>query len=349
MENIQYMDKMIMLLLVSILLSVVLSWITIKLAPKIGLMDIPGSAAHKKHNNPIPLTGGVVLIDTLIIMFIFTGMWKEYEIGPIFLAGVIIGIFGLLDDFLHLPPLKKFIGQLFGAVLLLFMGVQVSIFGSPEFIFRTSTFFDSWLNLSITILWLITLTNAFNFIDSYDGLSVGLGGLSSAFFLLISLSTGQSSVIYFSAILLGICIGLYFFNSFPAKLFLGDSGAQTLGFLLGSIAIIYDPNTGTQSSTWFVPILIFYVPLFDFALVIVSRFRRKKRIHMASNDHTYHRLSQRGIPTHRSVLTLHGMSLVMSMVGYLCLNLPVFFANVVFFLTITLGIVIFLVLDINYK
>ena len=72
------------------------------------------------------------------------------------------------------------------------------------------------------------------------------------------------------------CIALYFFNTYPARLFLGDSGAQTLGFLLGAIAIIFDPNTGNQSSTWFVPILFFYVPLFDLVLVIVSRFRRKK-------------------------------------------------------------------------
>ena len=88
-----------------------------------------------------------------------------------------------------------------------------------------------------------------------------------------------------------ICIGLYFFNSYPAKLFLGDSGAQTLGFLLAAVAIIYVPNTGIQSSSWFVPIMIFSVPLFDLALVVFSRFRRKKPIHQASQDHTYHRLS----------------------------------------------------------
>ncbi len=342
------MEKTILLLLGSILISIILSWISIKLAPKIGLMDIPGSADHKNHNNPIPLTGGVVLLDTMIIMFIITGMWNEHEIGPIFISGIVIGFFGLLDDFFHLTPLKKMIGQLIGTVILIYLGVQVSIFVSPEFIYRTETYFDPWFNLTITTFWLITLTNAFNFIDSSDGLSVGLGGLSAAFFLLISLSNGQSLVVHFCAILLGVCIGLYFFNSYPAKLFLGDSGSQSIGFLLGSIAIIYDPNTGAQSSTWFVPILIFYVPLFDFALVVLSRLRRRKRIHRASNDHTYHRLSQRGIPQHRSVLILHGMSLVMSMIGFLCLNLPVLFANIVFFLTIILGIIIFIELDNNY-
>ena len=218
----------------------------------------------------------------------------------------------------------------------------------PEFIFRTDSIIDIWLNIGFTILWLVTLTNAFNFIDSSDGLLVGLGGLSTTFFLVIAMSNGQEPIIYFCAILLGLCIGLYFFNSYPAKLFLGDSGAQTLGFILGAIAIVYNPNTGFQSSSWFLPIMIFYVPLFDLALVIFSRLRRKKPIHQASMDHTYHRLSKRGISINHSVLVLHGVSLIMSMIGYLCLNLPVIYANLVFCLTILLAIAIFFKLDNNF-
>ena len=348
MEQFQNMDNVMLLLLGSITISVVLGWFSIKIAPRVGLMDIPGSAEHKNHSNAVPLTGGVVLIDTMIIMMIITGMWQDTEINAILVSGCIIGIFGLIDDYINLTPTLKLIGQIIGAIVLIYLGVQVNIFDSPEFIYRTGSNLDNWLNLLITILWVVTLTNAFNFIDSSDGLSVGLSGLSAAFFLVISLSTGQIVIIYFCAILLGICIGLYFFNSYPAKLFLGDSGAQTLGFLLAATAIVYNPNTGIQSSTWFVPILIFYVPLFDLILVVSSRLRRNKTIYKASRDHTYHRLSSRGIPIHHSVLILHGISLVMSMVGYLCLNLPVIFANVVFSLTILLGLTILYELDKNY-
>lgn len=337
------------LLLGSIVISSILAFISIKIAPKIGLMDIPGSAAHKKHEDPIPLTGGLILIDTMIIMMLATGLWKDSEIGPILLSSLIIGLFGLIDDYFNLSPLKKLSGQLCAATLLISMGVQVSIFDSPEFIYRTGSELDFWLNIVITFLWLIALTNAFNFIDSSDGLSVGLSGLSTAFFLIITLTNGQVSIIYFCAVLLGICIGLYFFNSYPAKLFLGDSGAQTLGFLLGAVAIIYDPTTGIQSSTWFVPIMIFYVPLFDLGLVVFSRIRRGKKIHQAAQDHTYHRLSAKGLPIHHSVLALHGISLIMSMVGYLCLNLSIIAANIIFLLTIILGVVLFLKLDIGYS
>jgi len=343
------MDNVMVLLLASIIISVIMGWLTIKVAPKIGLMDIPGSAEHKNHKVPIPLTGGVVLIDTIFILMLFTGIWSVPGIKPILISGFIIFLFALADDYFHLSPIQKLFGQLFGASVLIYLGIQVNIFDSPEFIFRTGTQIDLWLNLALTLLWLVTLTNAFNFIDSSDGLSVGLSGLSAAFFLVISLFGGQSSIVYFCAILLGICIGLYFFNSYPAKLFLGDSGSQTLGFILAAIAIVYDPNTGIQSSTWFVPIMIFYVPLFDLGLVVFSRLRRNRPIHQASRDHTYHRLSNRGISINHSVLVLHGISLVMSMIGFLCLSLPVLYANIVFCLAIFLGVAIFFELDNNFS
>jgi UDP-GlcNAc:undecaprenyl-phosphate GlcNAc-1-phosphate transferase len=149
-------------------------------------------------------------------------------------------------------------------------------------------------------------------------------------------------------VILGTCIALYFFNSHPARLFLGDSGAQMLGFLLASIAILYEPRTGNQASTWFVPILIFAVPLFDMLLVTISRLKRNKKIHKASHDHTFHRLAQRGIPIQQSVLIMHGASLILSMIGFLCLNLPVIYANIVFGLVVCLGIAAFIELDKNY-
>ena len=349
MEGMQQLDLMMLFLLASIIISVILAWVSIRVAPKVGLMDVPGSAEHKNHSVPVPLAGGLVLIDTLIVMILITGLWKASEIWALSLAGLMIGFFGLLDDFLHLSPLKKMIGQLIGSIILIYLGVQVNIFNSPEFFFRTNSSFDIWLNLGFTILWLVTITNAFNFIDSFDGLAVGLSGLSSAFFLVISLATGQENLTLFCAILLGICIGLYFFNAHPASLFLGDSGAQTLGFLLAAVAIIYKPNTGIQSSTWFVPILIFYVPLFDLMLVVLSRLKRNRQVHKASVDHTYHRLAERGLPVHHAVLVMHGVSLIMSMVGYLCLSLPTVYANIVLCLAIFFGIAAFLELDKDYR
>ncbi len=343
------LDYVILFLLSSIIMAIALGWFSIKIAPNLGLMDIPGSADHKIHNYSVPLTGGLVIIDTLIVMILLTGLWKFPEFWAILISSVTIGIFGLLDDFIHLTPFKKIIGQIIGSIILIYLGVQINIFNSPEFFYRTESTFDMWLNFIFTILWLITLTNAFNFIDSIDGLALGLSAFSITSFLVVSLSTGQVTLVYFCSILLGICIGLYFFNAYPAKLFLGDSGAQILGFLLATLAIIFQPKTGFQSSTWFVPILLFYVPLFDLILVVISRVRRKKQIYQASRDHTYHRLAERGFSKHHAVLFMHGTSLIMSMIGYLCLNLPVFYANIVFFLSLLLGISLIIELDKNYS
>ena len=343
-----YIDNVILFTLISLLISTMLSWISIKIAPNIGLMDIPGSADHKNHKKPIPLTGGLVLISIIIIMVYYTELWKSPKIFGVLVSGIFIAIFGLIDDFLNLSPIKKLSGQILGSAFLIYFGIQINFFSSPEFFYHTESKLDFWLNILFTVFWITTITNAFNFIDSFDGLAVGLSILSTVFFLFISTITGQVAILNLCSIILGACIALYFFNTYPARLFLGDSGAQTLGFLLGAIAIIFDPNTGNQSSTWFVPILFFYVPLFDLVLVIVSRFRRKKNIFKASRDHTFHRLAQMGFPIQRAVLLLHGISLTMSMVGYLCLNLNSFYANLIFILTLLFGMLALKKLDKNY-
>ena len=348
MKPIENLDNGILILFTSIVISTILCWVSLFIAPKINLMDDPRSADHKKHKNKIPITGGMVIFITVFIISIFTDLWKNPNIWAILVSSSIIFFLGLLDDYFHLKPLQKLFGQFIGAIVLIFYGVQINIFNSPEFLNSSDTIINNWLNTGFTLFWVLALANAFNFIDSIDGIVVGLSGVSTLFFFIISLTTGQEELLLFCSILLGICIGLYFFNSYPAKLFLGDSGAQTLGFILASIAIIYNPLRGGQSSTWFVPILIFYMPLFDLILVVLSRFKRSKKIYKASRDHTYHRLSARGVSIHHSVLIIHGVSLVMSMIGYLCLNLPTLNANLIFFSSILIGVVAFIKLDKNY-
>lgn len=348
MKPIENLDNGILILFASIVISTILSWVSLFIAPKINLMDDPRSADHKKHKNKIPITGGIVLFITVFIISIFTDLWNNPNIWAILVSSLIIFFLGLLDDYFHLKPLQKLFGQFFGASVLIFYGVQINIFNSPEFLNSSDTMINNWLNTGFTLFWVLALANAFNFIDSIDGIVVGLSGVSTLFFFIISLTTGQEELFLFCSVLLGICIGLYFFNSHPAKLFLGDSGAQTLGFILASIAIIYNPLRGGQSSTWFVPILIFYMPLFDLILVVLSRFKRNKKIYKASRDHTYHRLSANGVSIHHSVLIIHGVSLAMSMIGYLCLNLSTLNANLIFFSSILIGIVAFIKLDKNY-
>ena len=112
-------DLIILLLLSSIVLAVFLGWISLKIAPRIGLMDLPGSAGHKIHQTPIPLTGGLVIINSILIILFLTNIGGSKYMIPILSSAITIFIFGLLDDFMHLSPIKKMIGQVIGSVILI--------------------------------------------------------------------------------------------------------------------------------------------------------------------------------------------------------------------------------------
>jgi UDP-N-acetylmuramyl pentapeptide phosphotransferase/UDP-N-acetylglucosamine-1-phosphate transferase len=155
-----------LILLGSIMISITLSWISIKVAPKIGVMDILGSAKHKKHRKPIPLTGGIVVTDTLFIMLFIIGYLKQSIVSVICFTSLLIALTGLVDDFINLKPKIKFSIQLLASILLITQGIQVNIFNYPEFFLRTGTFIDNYFNYFLTILWVNTLTISFNFIDS---------------------------------------------------------------------------------------------------------------------------------------------------------------------------------------
>jgi len=164
---------------------------------------------------------------------------------------------------------------------------------------------------------------------------------------LVTVDSQQLQLAYHSALILGVCIGLYFFNSSPALLFLGDSGAQALGVLLAVLAIGYIPRGVNQSSSWFVPIMLLIVPIFDACLVILSRLRQRKPIYVASLDHTYHRLLKAGLTPGRAVLVMQGAALILNCLALLCLNQPPLVANVVFGIVVCLGGVLLILLDLR--
>lgn len=147
-----------------------------------------------------------------------------------------------------------------------------------------------------------------------------------------------------SVLILGICIGLYLYNSPPAFLFLGDSGAQTLGFILSVIAIAYRSRSAFQASSWFVPVILFSIPIFDTVLIMLSRIRRKRPIYAAGQDHTYHRLRDRFGSATKAVLVMQIGALVLCCLAIVALNQTPALANLIylFILICGLGALIFL-------
>lgn len=332
-------------ILLSSVLVFVLSWASIRLARRYGLLDLPNSAPHKLHHNPTPIAGGIALVVALLFSELAFGTIRDEAVLASFSGGLLVFSFGLWDDFKGISPLVKFSGQILAAVVLIRMGVSIQIFESPEFFFSGEGALYVYLNWFFTILWVVGITNAFNFVDSMDGLAVGLGGLATAFFMLVTLDSGQELLSRHSALLLGACIGLYFFNSPPAQLFLGDSGAQSLGFVLAALAIAYHPQDANQSSSWFVPIMLLGIPIFDTSLVVLSRLRRGRPVYAAARDHTYHRLLSLGISSSRAVLAMQVAALALGCLAFVALTQPPIIANMLFAVVLLAGLVLLMLLD----
>jgi len=249
----------------------------------------------------------------------------------------IVFLFGILDDAKGLMAPVKLIGQVLASILLISLDVSVHFMEGLS-IPHLSGAVLTVLDWGVTILWFVGITNAFNLIDSMDGLATGIAGIAFAFFMIMAMVAQQSYLAVFSACLFGICIGLYSYNIAPARLFLGDSGAQTLGFTLAAVAMIYTPQNLPQASSWFVPILVLGVPIFDTSLVVASRLLRHTPVFQADRTHTYHRLVALGLEPQRAVLVIHVTTLLLSFLAFITLSLPPLKSNLAFFAVILVGL-----------
>lgn len=307
-------------------------------AASFGLIDVPGSAPHKTHPSATPLVGGPILAIAVAIAYFVARAPIDRQTQGILLAGGLILGWGLVDDRYRIPPSAKLAGQLLAAAVLIGYGVEVRITRIPG------------VDLGLTLLWVVGMINAFNFVDSMDGLALGLASVATGFFMLVTLDAGQPELAALSAAILGAAIGLFFFNASPARLFLGDSGAQLLGFALAAIGIAYVPAGAglPQGVSWFVPILVLGVPIFDSTLVVVSRLRRGRPLYRAQHDHTYHRLVQLGVHPARSVLAMQVAAVLLGLLAFVALDLTVLQANLLFGASVASGVVGIYVLEKSY-
>lgn len=323
----------------SIVISLVLGIPVARLAKLFNLIDVPGSAPHKQHASPTPLAGGILILLVLSVTLLFQPSLTR-EIVVVLLGALIVFFFGLWDDLKGLTAYPKLIGQLLASFLLISAGVQVRfitiLFGE----FNLPLELAQGLNIFITLFWLIGITNAFNMIDSMDGIVAGIGVIASIFFMGAAVLSGQTTLALWSAILFGLCIGLYIWNGWAALFFLGDSGAQVTGFLLASFGILYNPLDRAPESSWIVPIMLLSVPIFDTSLVVLSRLRRGQRIGSGRRDHTYHRLIVMGLRPKLAVFIVHVTTFTIGLLAFLTLYLPSWLALTVFSVTIIVGLVV---------
>jgi len=314
-------------IILGLVLSLAIGPICIRVAERLGMIDRPGARPYKIHAVATPRAGGIVIVIAGVAAASLSGVVWERPLAALFLASMVIFAFGVCDDARGMKAATKLVGQLLAVAILMQGGIGVQMLHSPI------------ADAALTVFWVVGVTNAYNLVDSMDGEALGLAGLAAGFLMLTMTSTGQEQGALFSAAVLGACGGLLYYNVTPARLFLGDSGSQVLGFWLAGLGIIFTPaRTVPQLSSWFVPILIMIVPILDTTMVTVSRLRLRLPIYQGNRDHTYHRLVALGFSPQRAVLATHLGSALAGCLAVVALGLHPIWANGVFFVAVALGL-----------
>ncbi len=286
------MTRYLPIIITAGLLAFLATPLTRLLAQRVGLVDQPG--LRKAHQLPVPLMGGLAMYVALSLAFIIFGNrdWLAEGIG-ILGGATLLFVTGLWDDRYGMPVWIKLGAQFVAAACLIAVGVQVRLFGIW------------WLDLPITLLWVVGITNAVNLMDNMDGLAAGVAAVAAVFFFALAALEGQGLVASLAAALFGSAIGFLFYNFAPAISFMGDAGSLMLGFMLATLGIKIKFVHFPLASTWMAPIVVLGVLIFDTALVTVSRVRRGRSPFQGGSDHTSHRLVQLGLSQPRAVLTIY--------------------------------------------
>ena len=268
------------------LLSYVCTPLVRVLAFKIGAVDIPRDG-RRMHSVPIPRIGGLaIFIGFALTILSFCTMSKFLAV--VLFGALIIVVMGVLDDIFALNAWLKFAIQIAVAIFAAIEGVTIDFISLGEKMIPLG-----FWTYPRTVIWIVGLTNSINLIDGLDGLACGVSAICSMSLFVVMLILGDFQSALIIAIVIGACIGFFPFNAHPAKIFMGDTGAQTLGYLLSLIAIEGVFKTHTVFS-FLIPLSIFGLPLFDTFFAIVRRLIRGKSPFSSDRGHIHHRLIDMG-------------------------------------------------------
>ncbi len=283
------LGRWLYILLFALSASALLTPLMSVLARTLGMVDQPGG--RKIHTRPTPLLGG------LAVLISFTGallanMILDARTVALLVGGIVVATVGLLDDRKNIPARWKLVVQVAVVLFLIHSGIILDLF-------PIHTTWGYLLNALLTVLWIVGLTNAMNFIDGMDGLAAGLSAIISLFMGIVAFQTDQPFMGWIAIAMLGSCLGFLPFNfswDRPAAIFLGDAGSTFLGFILSGLAIKAAWADNNAIVSFATPLLIFWVLIFDMAYITLERiFTGKVRsfrawIDYVGTDHIHHRL-----------------------------------------------------------
>ncbi|MBR3077857.1 MAG: undecaprenyl/decaprenyl-phosphate alpha-N-acetylglucosaminyl 1-phosphate transferase [Oscillospiraceae bacterium] len=303
-------------LLVAGLLSYLFTPLVKLLAKKVGAMDVPKDN-RRMHDHPIPRMGGLaIFIGFLLSALIFT---REIDQGlkSILLGAIVIVILGVFDDRRALGAKLKLAVQLVAAAVVVFYGdLRIDRITNPF----GGSLYSYWdlgvFAYPITIIWIVAITNAVNFIDGLDGLACGVSCISSLNLLVIALLVSDAKVAILMAALTGACLGFVPYNFNPAKIFMGDTGSTFLGFMLATVSIqgLFKAYTAIS---FIVPFLLLGLPIFDICFAVIRRIASGHSPMEADRGHFHHRLIDMGFSQKQSVAIAYVLTGILGLAAVL--------------------------------
>ncbi len=310
-----------------------------RLALRVGLVDHPG--ARKIHARPIPYGGGIAIFVSFLVVLVGAYLLAVFgqrlacmqgvraQFAP-YLGGLVLGetlrrvaallgggalvfALGLVDDRRGMGSGPKLAVQCLAALLLWACGIRITLYLE-----------STVLGLLITVLWVVGITNAMNLLDNMDGLSAGVGAIAACMLCAVALQTGQMFLAAVLVVLVGVLAGFLFYNFAPASVFMGDAGALFLGYILAALAVAGEYRTeGGPALAVVMPLVVFAIPIFDTATVMLIRYRRGRPLMQGDRNHFSHRLVRLGMTTREAVLTIYVLSATVGLSAVLLVRLEV--------------------------
>ncbi len=255
--------------------------------------------ADRWHALPTAMLGGVaIFLPTIILSATLIPFASQYFV--VFAASAWMFALGLVDDCLHIKPYQKLIGQIMGASLVTYYGLTLPWTSAPP------------VNMMLTILWLVGITNAVNLLDNMDGLAAGIAAIAAVFLGVHFLVLGQTLEATIIGVFAAALVGFLIYNSNPASIFMGDCGSMFVGFFLASWALLSASTTGGRSRSFLpvlaVPVLTLVIPIFDTTFVTILRKLSGRAASQGGRDHTSHRLVALGLSERRAVWLLYALA-----------------------------------------
>jgi len=293
--------QIIVALIVSFVIAALTTPLMRKLALRLGITDRPNES-HKTHASPIPYLGGVSIVLSVSLTILIPILANQLSAGQarivltVLIPGLLLAVIGLVDDMKKLSPWPRLLVQTSAGVFTAILLVASKTMGNPTNI--------DWLDISLTVLWVVGITNSLNFLDNLDGGAIGTSAIISLSLVYLAASSNQPAISSLAAVLAGASLGFLLWNRSPARIYMGDSGALFVGFLLAVLAVRLEPPASSIFISFLVPLMLLGLPILDTSVAVFSRLSSGVSPLQGGQDHLSHRLMSKGFSKKQSAITI---------------------------------------------